>query len=536
MKLKNIILPLSFLGLAPGAKAQTAPENQNNSIQNKNIELIQTPTQNIADTTKTIHFNEVQKNDSVINDIVTRLTTPKFVTPDTTATINLNNTLNLRPVVVDEELESEDLIAPLVKNYNKNPEAYDFNKIYQLLNLMPDPRDLYEQLEIPIRHAIILTDEITPELLEKLDIVDKNDILMTSIEKKPEALTDQEAFNFIADGNIVRVIKKPERIIEKSLKIALQNLDSIHTNQRQFDCISNIMDYTLLHQDSPEMARLYMEIFIATTNIIRQYDANKDQKNIHLESINKLSLAIEQFNRNIIHNSVLDQEIIIKSPRDFVLNEYQDITHRVNLTKIYNEAYYTFLTNRYKANRQRFNNPAIQKLFSDYIDAIELLTRARNKKLTEQQHKQLNELTQRYPEIKLFDPYFSNIYINTTSYDQFLSFITSIHAAKSNKPQKIPTEILSMLGTCQQQANSYRSILKGYSINLPEIQFAPSRKISYSDAVSGPLNPYEIFKKIDSTLYQQARALTFQHKALQRLAKIGGWSKDSQHIAMLKSR
>ena len=129
MKLKNIILPLSFLGLAPGAKAQTAPENQNNSIQNKNIELIQTPTQNIADTTKTIHFNEVQKNDSVINDIVTRLTTPKFVTPDTTATINLNNTLNLRPVVVNEELESEDLIAPLVKNYNKNPEAYDFNKI-----------------------------------------------------------------------------------------------------------------------------------------------------------------------------------------------------------------------------------------------------------------------------------------------------------------------------------------------------------------------------------------------------------------------
>ena len=207
------------------------------------------------------------------------------------------------------------------------------------------------------------------------------------------------------------------------------------------ECLTNTMEYTLKHQDNSTMADLYMKIFIATTNIIRQFDADKDKENIHLESINQMSLAIEKFNREIIPNSVLDQEIKIKSPRDFVLNEYQDITHRINMTKIYNEAYYAFLTNKYKANRQKFNHPAIQQLYNDYIDAIELLTRARNKKITDAQRDRLSQLTQKYPEISLLDPYFSNIYVNTDNYDKFLNFITSIHATQSDKKQKIPPEI-----------------------------------------------------------------------------------------------
>lgn len=537
MKLKNIILPLSFLSLTPTAKAQQTQPAENDSVANKKFEIIATPNTATPDTTNAFNVAEAIKNDTILNKIIERLQTPKLTPPDTTTKATpIDTTTQIIPLEVEEEEPEEDVITPLVESYNKNPYTHNFDKMLQLFNLMTDPFELYDRLEIPIRHAIILTDVISPELQEKLHIKDKNDILTTSLEKKPEVLTDEEAFNFIADGHILNIMKKPERVIEKSLNIALQNLDSIFTNPRKMECLTNTMEYTLKHQDNSMMADLYMKIFIATTNIIRQFDADKDKENIHLESINQMSLAIEKFNREIIPNSVLDQEIKIKSPRDFVLNEYQDITHRINMTKIYNEAYYAFLTNKYKANRQKFNHPAIQQLYSDYIEAIELLTRARNKKITDAQRDRLSQLTQKYPEISLLDPYFSNIYVNTDNYDKFLNFITSIHATQSDKKQKIPPEIQMILSDCQKQVNTYRAMLGQYSINLPDIQIMASDKISYPDVANGPLNPYETFKKIDSTLYQQARALTFQQRALRRLAKTGPQTQDAQYLAMTKSR
>ena len=62
MKLKNIILPLSFLSLTPTAKAQQTQPAENDSVANKKFEIIATPNTATPDTTNAFNVAEAIKN------------------------------------------------------------------------------------------------------------------------------------------------------------------------------------------------------------------------------------------------------------------------------------------------------------------------------------------------------------------------------------------------------------------------------------------------------------------------------------------
>ena len=129
MKLSKLLLPLTFLGLSPTARAATNTQTTNSVPQNKTIKTTNHKATNNA---KIANFSDFQEDD-----------------------------------------DTAEIHRKLINSYNAKPNAHNIDNIIKLLNIMDDPKPVYDMLRLSIEHAQYFMKKITPELQKKLDELSK---------------------------------------------------------------------------------------------------------------------------------------------------------------------------------------------------------------------------------------------------------------------------------------------------------------------------------------------------------------------------
>jgi hypothetical protein len=484
MNIKKFLLPLTFLGLSPSARATDT--NTTDSIpQQKQI----TDFSKITQIPKsTIDFFDAQAD-------------------------------SIRRAVNDSISESEvkTVHNHIIKTYNATPEKYNINQLIDLLNKIDHPDKMYEQMRLSMHHANYLANNITPELQNKLNITNKSDIIITAANKRASDMPEYDAFRFIIDGKYFNRLKNPELIMTKALHVATSDITQIGKNQEYKKCIVNIIEFVFQHQNNPKLVKLYSDIFLTTAKIIREYNEQTNNKELYLTSMNTLVPLVEKYNSRITANSVLDTEISIKKPHDFVINQYDNIFTRITLAKIYNQAYLTYMLNPLNLKKRIYGNNTIHSIYIDYIDAIEIQTIARTNKLTPEQEIKLNKLLLSHPEIELFDPYFANVYMNTETRKEIMEFMEKIKFSKS-KNNTIPPKILQLLKELQINADNQCQKIINNHINMPIMTLTLPHKISYTDIMNkSNFAPKNVYDRIDLSLQKQYDDVSVQKMSLTRI-------------------
>lgn len=473
MNLKKLLLPLTFLGLSPAARAGDKVPTSDTVPQNK---ITQTVDSVKHKNNKTIRFTDAQ-----------------------------------------DEYETDEIHKQLINSYNAKPHAHNIEKIFKLLTIMDNPNNVYSHLRLSVPHAQYFASKITPELQKKLHISAKEDIVFTAVNNNFHKMSDQDLFDFVATHSNLNKLQKPYIIMEKALNIALADKAQIGKSNKHINCISNIMNFALSHQDDKKITDLYAKIFVTTAHMIRDYNKNDSVKNTYAKSINALTKKIEKFNTHIIPGSVLDSEIQIKRPHDYVIQEYANIEHRINLAMVYNRAYLLFTVRAHNMRHQVYNNKHTQNLHLDYLDAIEIQYLVRKHMATDEQKQQLKNLIKKHPEINLFEPYFCNLYLNIPEYNTVLKFITDVHTNKSGKALSVPKEVLNILSQATHLSSVQQQAIQQQHINVPQINLTLPKKLSNEQLKRSVLIPSHIFNNIAYVLDQQLQDVTFQKHSIAAL-------------------
>lgn len=488
MNLKKLLLPLTFLGLSPTARAADTNTNQTDSVpktqQNADFSKITLIPQ------KTIDFMDAQE------DLWRRTTEDS-----------------------DTKKEMSDVHNKLINTYNATPYKYNIDNIISLLDKVSDPDIFYQKLHLSIPHAKYLMANITPELQSKLHIQNKTDILITAINHRAHTMSDREAFDFAVEGKYFDTIAEPAVVLHKALQIPLQNTDKIGVYPSYRKCIQNIADFVLLNQNNPEIVKLYSDIFITTAQIIREYNEKTDTQEQYVITMNILVPLVERYNAQIIPNSVLDQEIKIKKPHDYVINQYDEIFFRISLAKIYNDAYFKYIIQSPRLRQAPYSNSKINQVYFNYVDAINLQTIARNDKLTPEQQTQLNNLMKQHPEIRLFDTYFSNAYFNIKDRKEIMDFIAKVKFSKT-KQYTVPIKIKKLLQQMQDSLDAQNKLIHENLINMPDLQLTFQNTVSYAEIMyKSNFTPTNAHNRIDSTLSKQHNDVSMQKMSLERITQ-----------------
>ena len=473
MNLRKLLLPLTFLGLSPAAHAD-------NKVQ-KNDSLPQHKITHTIDSTKTTHKKTVKFTDA------------------------------------QEDEENANIQRMLISGYNAKPHAYRFDNIIKLLKIADNAKTLYNALHLSLPHAKYLVAHITPELQQKLGIKAKEDILFTAINHRAAEISEKDAFEFVATHNNLNKLKNPVIILNKALNIALSDVSIIGQSPAHINCISNIMNFALSHQDDKKITALYSKIFVTTAHMIRDYNQNDSVQDKYAYSINELTSKIEKFNKHITPGSVLDSELQIKRPHEYVIQEYRSIAQRVNMALVYNNAYYRFLSKAHFVHPVVYTHKPTQKLYQDYVDAIEIKSLVRENMATSTQKQKLKKLIAAHPEIELFDPYFSAVYLNLVNRDQILDFTVQLHTSKSNKALTVPKKIFTVLAQCNANAIPQQKLINQHMIKAPNIALKVPKKLSVSQMMKSVLNPQNIEKTIAQSLNKQLQDLDWQAHSMQKL-------------------
>lgn len=502
MKLKKILLPLTFLGLSPTARAADNTQTTDSVPQNKTERVT-----DFSDITfipkKTIDFFDAQE-DSIrraVNDSISAA-------------------------------EMTKVYSKLIKTYNANPERYKISQLIDLLNNIDNPNALYDTLMLSLPHANYLSTHITSELQKKLNISDTTDIIVTAVDKRTYDMPDQDAFDFACTGKYFDRIQNPDVVLNQALQIALRDITQIGKNTKYKDCIIKITDFVFSHQDDSKLINLYSDVFLATAKTIREYNERIDNQDLYLASMNTLVPLIEKYNAQIIPNSALDKEISIKKPHDYVIKQYDDIFTRITLTNIYNQAYLNYMLQSYDLRKRIYGNNVLHNIYINYIDAIELNTISRTKKLTPDQQEKLDNLLKLHPEIALFDPYFSNVYFNTSDRHDIIEYLTKIKFSKQEYVN-VPHQLSEILEKHQTNADSQRKIILENLIKIPALQLTLANKVSYYDIMNkSNLTPINVHDSIERALRKQYDDVTVQKNSLIRITN----NNNNQNIQQQNTR
>ena len=465
MKLRKLLLPLTFLGLSPTAHA--AGQHSGDTIPQTKKTTTYSP--NKKTPAKTIQYNDTDK----------------------------------------------DIYNKLIKSYNKNPSKHNIQNVVQLMTIMENPLYMYESLCLSISDAQYLAKHISPTLQKKLNIADKEDIIFTAINKRTNEISDTVAFNFVATHSNLTKLKYPVEILTKALRVALSDTAKIGKSQTHINCISNFMNFAQQYQNNHEITKLYSSIFVATANMIRDYNNQKT----HFQSINILTTLINNFNNHIISGSVIDKEIQIKQPQDYVIQEYKNISARVNLAMVYNRAYLCFVSRTHKSHPKQYNHKYTQQLFQNYVEAIEIQYLHRKQEATKEQLQRLETLIKKHPEIYLFEPYFCNIYLSTAEYNKILLFMTNVKIANDNKAHNVPKNILNIVNKCNKNADKQQEYISKHMINVPQISMALPSKMSLQQIRKSVLIPLNISNIVTAELEKQLDNLEIKIDAMEKIIK-----------------
>lgn len=470
MNLKKLLLPLTFLGLSPAAHASDKAPASDTVPQNK---ITQTVDSVKHKNKKTVKFTDAQY-----------------------------------------EYESAEIHKQLINSYNAKPHAHNIEKIFKLLTIMDNPNSVYSHLRLSVPHAQYLASKMTPELQKKLHISAKENIVFTAINNNFHKMSDQDLFDFVSAYSNLNKLQNPYIVLSKALNVALADKAQIGKSNKHINCISNIMNFALSHQDDAKITELYTKIFITTANMIRDYNKNDSVKNTYAKSINALTKKIEKFNTHIIPGSVLDSKIQIKRPHDYVIQEYTNIAQRVNLAMVYNRAYFYFMTYAYETHKQVYNNKNTQNLHLDYIEAIKIQFLIRKLMATDEQKQQLKNLRKKHPEIDLFEPYFCSMYLNIPEYHAISKFISELRTNKSDKALSVPKEVFTVLSKCNDIASAQHTKINQQLINIPLIKLTLPKKLSRKQLKGSVLNTSNIFYNIANVLDSQLKDVTFQKNSI----------------------
>ncbi len=473
MNLRKLLLPLTFLGLVPAAHADDKT-HANDSLPRHKIT-------HTVDTTKTKHKKTINFTDA------------------------------------QEDQEIIEIQRMLISGYNAKPHAYRFDNIVKLLKIANNAKTLYNSLHLSLPHAKYLIKTITPELQKRLGIKEKEDILFTAINHRVTEISEKDAFEFVATHNNLNKLKDPVIILNKALKVALSDMSIVGQSQTHMNCISNIMNFALSHQDDKKIIALYSKIFVTTAHMIRDYNQNDSVQDKYAYSINALTNKIEKFNKHITPGSVLDLELQIKKPHDYVIQEYRSITQRVNMALIYNNAYSRFLSKNHLARPLVYTHKPTQKLYQDYVEAIEIHSLIRENRATSTQKQKLKKLIAAHPEIELFDPYFSAVYLNTGNNDFIIDFIVQLHTSQPDKTLTVPKKLFTILAQCNANAVPQHKLINQHMIKVPNIVLKLPKKISWSQMMKSVLNRQNIEKTIAQSLNKQLQDLDWQTYSMQKL-------------------
>lgn len=477
MKLSKLVLPLSFLGLAPHASA-TATENS--ATDNPRHKIVA----------------------SVDND-------------------TLSNAYKGSIAILEfgEDVEAAEVRNAFVTAYNKNPNGFDANSIEKIFEITDNPRYFYEHMNLSIPHAEYMTRRASANLLKKLHVSNRLEILGRSISIYADTISPEHSLELVANGKILPFVMNVQPLMRKALDKIMPDIKTVTQNKKYTDALENIMQYAIANQNDSNAVKLYLDVFVATADEIRRYDVQGDAARPVLNAIEWLSKNIETYNREITPKSKLDTQLQIKSPHEFVLNQYSSISYRVNLAKIYNAAYHDFIVSNGnpKLLKPKYMDKRVQDLYTDYFMSMYFVRMADAGKMSPDDKKHYDKLLSAHPEIKLFAPYFAGVYVDVAGRDKFLDFLATLRTSAKQGRMNVPRPVSALIASCEKQARESQSQIEQYDISLPVFDVAAVNKLSWQDYMRSPWNPNVVHNNIDSNLNMQLQSLMFQQDALQRL-------------------
>lgn len=479
MKLKKKILPFAFLGLSPTAVAsQTAP-NSSEDIKNSATTEIVSDSINATSDKSTYVVN--------VMDII----------PSDTLTAQ----------------ESNKIIDDLILRYNKKPDAFRIEDIYKLMTFMQNPSLFYNKLNMPVNQAKALSEIITPQLLNKIGISDKKDILVHSANKNVTNISDSEAFSLATNKEIMDLIKDKEKIYSKALNSVLSNSEDILQNQNKKDLIINSLNYSIENQNNDNAISLYIKIFEYTTKVIHDF-YNIGEKEKTFELIRWLSNCIDEANKKISVNTKMDKIIAVRIPSEAVVKGCNQSFNKLGLTKIYNDAYYAYLKTGTRNYRMGYTSKNAHRIFQAYLSIIYL----QHKPLNQKEQEELAELLKAYPESKLFDKYFSIAYLDMGNRDKIDYFAAKLNSSAGSK-KAYPKEIKESINNRAEKIKQPIEMMKENGILVPDFD-ADKTRINYTDFIHSDLSINVIFNKINDMLEQQINLIKAQEQTAKQLQKL----------------
>lgn len=477
MKLSKLVLPLSFLGLAPHASA-TATENA--AMDNPSHKIVA----------------------SVDNDTLSN------AYKDSIAILEF-----------DEDIDAVEVRNDFIAAYNKNPNGFDASSIAKIFEITDNPLYFYEHMNLSVPHAEYMTRNASANLLQKLHVSNRLEILGRSISIYADEISPEHSLELVANGKILPFVMNVQPLMRKALDKILLNIKIVNQNKKYTDALENIMRYAIANQDDSNAVKLYLDVFVATADEIRGYEAQGDAARPVSNSIEWLSKNIEKYNREITPNSQLDTQLQIKSPHEFVLNQYSNISHRVNLAKIYNAAYYDFIISNGNPQllKPKYMDKRVQNLYTEYFMSMYFGRMADAGKMSPDDKKHYDKLLSAHPEIKLFAPYFSGVYVDVAGRDKFLDFLVILSTSAKQGRINIPRPVSTLFASCEKQVRESQPQIEQYNISLPVFNVSDVKRLSWYDYMQSPWNPNVVHNNIDSYLDSQLQSLMFQRETLQRL-------------------
>lgn len=479
MKIKKKILPLAFLGLSPMASASAT-----------------TTETGVQDPYATTILDSIGKKKPV---------------PKDTFKININAIV---PSDTISATESNKIIDTLVKRYNQTPDAFKIEDIYKLMNFMQNPALFYNKLNIPLNQAKQMAEFITPQMLKKLGLSEKKELISHAVENAAVNMSESDAYAIMADKELSDLIVDKADLYEKSLDFVLKDTSDILQNQHKKELIENCLKYATENQNNSQAINLYISIFEYTTNLIHNFYNSKDKEQA-FALIRWLSNNIDAANKLILSGTKMDKEISIRIPSQAVLNDCRQAFNRLGLAKIYNDAYNAFLKTGGKTYPANYTSKNAHKIFKDYL----LIIYYQHKKLNESERKELEYLKNYYPEVQLFEKYFSVAYLDMGNRDKIDYFAAKLNTMKPGSKIKYPKEVKESIEARSHNINLPIEIMKENGILVPNFVVSQKRT-DFDSYIDSDVSVGAIFNKINKMLEQQIELVRIQEYTAQRLNKL----------------
>ncbi len=500
MGLKKKILPLAFLGLSPTAGANTtAPKLQNNARDAARVSTV------------------VKKPVNKIPSDTLKLDIAAFAREDTLGMANDMSHIDV-----------------LVREYNKSPNKFNPTNITKLLEIMRNPMYLYSQMRMPLVHARYVYDNISDSALNRMDIKNRMEIIANSVNKTVYDVTPDDAYLIMLNDNLAPLVKPSHNILfDKALNVALKNPHGLAKNNKNQHIVSSALQWSTSHADLDSAVTIYMRIFSAATDMISGYQLDISMPTDELNSINWLSVAIDNANHSIPSGSMMDKSISVRVPSQAVVANCNSVINRLALARLYNRAYWLYLSSG------GMNKPApgssvpvdenAYKIMLDYMNIIYLIHNPRGVKNATAQ---LDTLLHAYPEVALFHEYFSAAYLDYNGlYDAMADYAAELRTStKKNRMVTMSRDLEKKLRIRHKKTVDMRAQMMAYDIKVPEFAHKTNR-MTWAGYCKSDMTASVVFDKIDFMLAKQIDLASSHKRTATQLLELQNASRNTEYTS-----